>query len=382
MQQKVTLIFDIGKTNKKYFLFDEDLCEIQSEYVQIPEITDDDGDTADDLTAVIQWMLSVVEKIKKNQEYEIEFINFSAYGATLVHLDKYGQPCTPLYNYLKEFPEKLKSLFVEKHGSLEKWCMQTASPSLGMLNAGLQLFWLKYHKPQLFGQIHKTLFLPQYLSYVLTGVLTNEYTGIGCHTGMWDFEKNDFHEWMYKEDFTKLFAPISHNSTCFPLKEDNNSKTGIGIHDSSAALIPYMKKIAGPFLLLSTGTWSICLNPFNDESLTATDLANDCLCYLRPDGKQVKASRYLLGKEFSAWEQVIANVFDKSENYHHKLKFDSSLYNKASSITSSVFTSGRNDQSISFTKETEPNLESFDNYEEAYHQLVFELALIQREKIY
>jgi sugar (pentulose or hexulose) kinase len=217
---------------------------------------------------------------------------------------------------------------------------------------------------------------------VLNGVLTNEYTGIGCHTGMWDFKKNDFHEWMFKEDFTKLFSPIIHNSTFFPLKEDNNCKTGIGIHDSSAALIPYMKKIAGPFLLLSTGTWSICLNPFNDESLTATDLANDCLCYLRPDGKQVKASRYLLGKEFSKWEQMIANVFEKSENYHHKLKFDLSLYNKASSITSSVFTSGRNDQSISFTKQTEPNLESFDNYEEAYHQLVFELAVIQREKIY
>jgi len=44
-------------------------------------------------------------------------------------------------------------------------------------------------------------------------------------------------------------------------------KMGFGVHDSSAALIPYLKAQKNPFLLISTGTWSISINPFNKEKL-------------------------------------------------------------------------------------------------------------------
>ena len=64
MRQKVTLIFDIGKTNKKYFLFDENLLEIESKYVQLPEIKDDDGYPADDLIAIREWMQRVIKKLR------------------------------------------------------------------------------------------------------------------------------------------------------------------------------------------------------------------------------------------------------------------------------------------------------------------------------
>ena len=178
------------------------------------------------------------KKIKDSEHYEVSFINFSAYGATLAHLGKQGAPCTPLYNYLKPFPEEAKTLFSERYGSLENWSKETASPFLGMLNAGLQLFWLKNHKPSLFQQIHRTVFLPQYLSYVITGVLSTEYTGVGCHTGMWDFRKNDFHWWVYNEKLTGLLPEVIHSNINFPVA-GSYTRAGIGIHDSSAALIPY-----------------------------------------------------------------------------------------------------------------------------------------------
>ncbi|NJN34987.1 MAG: hypothetical protein HC817_12755 [Saprospiraceae bacterium] len=31
--------------------------------------------------------------------------------------------------------------------------------------------------------------LPHYFSYLLTGEKASEYTSIGCHTMLWDFEK-------------------------------------------------------------------------------------------------------------------------------------------------------------------------------------------------
>ncbi len=343
MPQKATLIFDIGKTNKKYFLFDEDFNQLQSEYISIAEINDDDGFACDDLAAIENWMLAVYDKIASDKNFEISFINFSSYGATLVHLDEAGNPCTPLYNYLKVFPEDTKQLFEEKYGNLVVWSRQTASPLLGMLNAGLQLFWLKYKKPELFKKIHTSIFLPQYLSCLFTKIATTEFTGIGCHTGMWDFEKNNYHLWMYAEGLTKLLPPIQSTGTTF-MVPGTDVKAGIGIHDSSAALVPYLKKATMLFMLLSTGTWSICLNPFNNDSLTEEELSEDCLCYLQPNGKQVKASRYFLGNEFTKWVKQLDLHFKKPANCHHAIVFCKKLFEKAVWILSPVFVSDNEDK--------------------------------------
>ena len=49
-------------------------------------------------------------------------------------------------------------------------------------------------------------------------------------------------------------------------------RVGIGIHDSSAALLSYIRCDRKPFVLVSTGTWSIALNPFNEQLLTTSEL--------------------------------------------------------------------------------------------------------------
>ena len=53
---KVTAIFDIGKTNKKFFLFDEDYQQIYKAYNRFPEIQDEDGYPTENLPAIQSWM--------------------------------------------------------------------------------------------------------------------------------------------------------------------------------------------------------------------------------------------------------------------------------------------------------------------------------------
>lgn len=56
-------------------------------------------------------------------------------------------------------------------------------------------------------------------------------------------------------------------------------KTGVGIHDSSASLVPYLQNSVDDFILVSTGTWCISMNPFPlgierfSEGLEQVDLA-------------------------------------------------------------------------------------------------------------
>src|SRR6202035_5980024 len=114
-------------------------------------------------------------------------VNFSAYGASFVHLNQDGRIITPLYNYLKPFPPDLQLEFYEKYGGKAGFSMRTASPVLGNLNSGLQIYRLKYEQPGLFDKIRSSLHLPQYLSWLPTNEIYSDITSIGCHTGLWDF---------------------------------------------------------------------------------------------------------------------------------------------------------------------------------------------------
>jgi sugar (pentulose or hexulose) kinase len=292
-----TLIFDIGKTNKKCFVFDQNGQILHETSTTFPETTDDDGFPCDDVHLLTKWVLETTAALRADGRFTIERINCTAYGASFVHLGADGKPVAPLYNYLKPFPEALLAGFMEKYGPASDIARQTASPILGHLNSGLQLYWLRHHKPDFFQKIKYSLHLPQYIAYLLTGQMASEMTSIGCHTLLWDFERSDYHHWVYAEGIDQKFPPIAPSNDV------------VGLHDSSSALLPYIYDAPGPFLLLSTGTWWIALHPFNTEPLTATELEQDCLCYLTPTGAPVKAARYFGGHFHDEGMERLAHAY-------------------------------------------------------------------------
>ncbi len=56
MQTPTIAIFDIGKTNKKVFLFDEDYKIRFEKSTELPEIQDEDGFPCEDIHALTQWV--------------------------------------------------------------------------------------------------------------------------------------------------------------------------------------------------------------------------------------------------------------------------------------------------------------------------------------
>ncbi len=367
---KVTVIFDIGKTNKKCFVFDEKYRVVWKEYVRIDEIKDEDGYPCDDLNAIEKWIKKSLSRILNDKQFDVRAINFSTYGASFVHIDKKGKPVTPLYNYLKPYPPRILEKFYDKYGSQEKIAKETASPPLQMLNSGLQLFWLKHAHPKVYKKIAYSLHFPQYLSYLLTGKTVSEYTSIGCHTSLWNFKKKDYHDWVYTEKIDKKLPPIVKTTKTFrPKIAGQKITTGVGIHDSSSALIPYIQATKKPFLLISTGTWSIALNPFSREALTKKDLRNDCLNFMKIDGGIVKAARLFLGNEYKNNVEILQKYFDKDDNYHKKIKFNKKIFLRLKSKKQRIFTAQTPD-----IKSDLPSLSRFESFEEAYHQLMFELV--------
>ena len=373
---KVTAVFDIGKTNKKFFLFDRNYKEVFREYTRLPETTDEDGYPAENIEELKKWMKTSFDSILENEKYEVKTVNFSSYGASFVHIDHQGKVLAPLYNYTKSIEKSFTERFYQKYGDELTIAMETASPQSGMLNSGMQLYWLKQGRPEVFSKIRYSLHLPQYLSYLFTGIPVSEYTSIGCHTNLWDFEAEDYHRWVYEEGIDKILAPIVPTSASInTLYNGTKLKIGVGIHDSSSALLPYILSKKKPFLLLSTGTWSIALNPFNSEKLTEEDIQDNCLNYLRVDGKRVKASRFFMGNEYRLQVEKLGNYYKKEYGYHREVKFDKDLYLKLIEKPSIYFKF----EGISLKRKQlhKTDLQPFKTFEEAYHQLMIELMELQ-----
>ncbi len=372
--EPVIAIFDIGKTNKKLFLFNQ-LYKIVYEVAgRLTETVDEDGYPCEDVEKLADWVFEAIKTATSKTEFDIKAINFSAYGASLVHAGEDGIPVCPLYNYLKPYPEELQNRFYKTYGGEEQFTFETASPILGSLNSGMILYRLKYEQPALFAKIKYAFHLPQYICYLVTGNAYSDITSIGCHTNLWNFIKNDYHDWVYKEGINHKLPPIVDSTKIDTIQfEGKDYLTGVGLHDSSAALIPYLLSFKEPFILISTGTWCISLNPFNNQRLTKDQLACDCLLYKTYEGNQVMASRLFAGNEHEVQVKRLAAFYNVAEDYYKSITFSSELYLQVKDDRAAI---KNTDDTITLLKNSMfglRNLSEIPGYAVAYHQLIADI---------
>jgi L-fuculokinase len=364
----VIAIFDIGKTNKKLLLFDEQYRIVWEESCLIEETNDEDGEACEDLGKLTAWIADALKSLEKACPFSLRAINFSAYGASLVHIGAGNRPVAPLYSYLKPYPAPLRGKFYKKYGGEITFSMLTASPVLGNLNSGMQLYRIKEERPELFDRIKVSLHLPQYLSWLITGVPCSDITSIGCHTNLWNFSQRHYHEWVYREGIIDKLSPILPSVSVLPAilapagsmrsGTPSDCMAGIGLHDSSAAMIPYLESYREePFVLISTGTWCISMNPFSETSLTAAELQKDCLCYMSYEGKPIKSSRLFAGYEHEHQSRRLGEHFHKALDYYTTVNFDPALVEGLRSAAQNL----RSD------------LAAYATYEEGYHRLLMDI---------
>ena len=370
-KQNVIAIFDAGKTNKKLFLFDDNYKIVFERSARFIETVDEDGFPCENLESLQSSVFDSLHEVSRLKDFQIKAVNFCSYGASFVYLNYQLHPCAPLYNYLKEYPERLKKQFYDTYGGEEEFSFRTASPVLGSLNSAMQFYRIKYEKPELFNQIKYALHLPQYLSFLVSGKAYSDITSIGCHTNLWDFDKNQYHSWVKIEGILEKLPPIFPGDKVVPASLNGyNYPVGIGLHDSSAALIPYLVNFHEPFVLISTGTWCISLNPFNHLPLTKDELQSDCLCYLTYEGKQVKASRLFAGNEHEQQVKRISNHFNKSAAQYKTMEFNPEIIAKLQKKNISE----KGKISLKTSLFAERSLDDFSNDEEAYHQLMLDIV--------
>jgi len=118
--------------------------------------------------------------------------------------------------------------------------------------------------------------------------------------------------------------------------------------------------------LISTGTWCISLNPFNDTPLTVDELKQDCLCYLAHNGKPVKASRLFAGNFHEQQVKKLAAHFNMPPDYYMEIKPDLNLLTTFLTMNDVV-------------EFSVINFDVFSSYEQAYQLLMYDIVQQQKQ---
>ncbi len=380
----VVAVFDIGKTNKKLLVFDADYNVLKEEVTCFNEVADDDGFTCENIDALAAWILLEFEQLKRSEKFQLKAVNFSTYGASLVYVNHKGERVGYLYNYLKAYPPELMDRFLVSRGGIARFSEDTSSPVMGHLNAGLQLYWLKHHKAELFNSVATALHLPQYLSFLITGQHKAELTSLGCHSVMWDFAKMNYHSWLQEEGLHTRLATVTKGSEVVRCSNEFTGEeiwVGTGLHDSSAAVNPYLSRFADPFMIISTGTWVICMNPFNNELPDSKELEKGCLSYLTYRGAPIKTTMLFAGNDHDQQVKRIMQYFVIDEAYLKSMVYNAEIIEQLEK--KGVLRDLKSAETGPETATTPclfhlRDLSSFDSPEQAYHQLLIDLVIQQK----
>jgi sugar (pentulose or hexulose) kinase len=290
-------VLDIGKTNAKAILLDEDgtvLAQRSRPSAGLP------GPPYPrmDLDGVWAWAQGALAELAATAP--VRCVVPVAHGAAGV-LMAGERPALPGLDYEHDGPDAVAG---ELAGLLDPFAL-TASPVLPLgLNVGAQLLWQERTFPEAFARATDLLLLPQYWAWRLSGVKASEFTALGSHTHLWRPGERRFSGLVERCGWTRLFPPLRR--AWEPLgcvTAELAAATGLprdctvlaGIHDSNASWLPHLVAREPPFTVLSTGTWVIAMAA--GAALERLDPAADMLANVDARGDPVPGARFMGGRE-------------------------------------------------------------------------------------
>jgi L-fuculokinase len=325
-------VFDIGKTNKKLLIYDQDL-NLKAESSSQIDLIDNNGVQEENVAAIFDWYIAQLKMMVP--DYNIKAISISTHGATLSALDGDGNLAVPVISYTTEPGEDFHKKFYEEFGDKKELQSITATAEFkALISIGKTIFYIRETFPDKFRNIKHLLNYPQYFGFLLTGKHGIEKTYLGCHTYLWDYQKNDWSSVAKSLNVDHMFPQtfLTPWDILGKIREEISEKTGLpkdtivttGIHDSNAALLPYV--IAGfeNFILNSTGTWCVVMHPQEEVAFKEEELGKTVFYNTSAFGKPVKTAIFMGGQEFAEYEELIKNTYGN----HEPPEYDQELFEK------------------------------------------------------
>ena len=302
MDQAIAVI-DAGKTRTKLSLWSGGQLVRQLDRLNAPVVRD--GVTQLDLTGIHDWLIASLADFASGAK--IGAVVPTGHGAAAVLME--GETAVAALDYETPVPADVAAAYERERDPFEA----TLSPRLADgLNLGAQLYWLEQLYPRTWPERGEALLWPQYWAFVLSGVRASEVTSLGCHSDLWRPLEGQFSKLAIRRGWAERLGALRHAAAMLgPVRASIAAATGLshdcrvycGVHDSNAALyasrgLPELS--TGPFSVVSTGTWFICLNAGGSRP-PRYDPAEDMLANVDVDGRPTPTARFMGGRDYEAW---------------------------------------------------------------------------------
>lgn len=309
-------VIDIGKTNKKVLIYDDQLKVVDSSYRSFEEVIDG-AVHFEPIEAMTAWFKEVLSGFSK--KYSIKALSVTTHGATAMPIRKDGSLALPPVAYTTEAGEGFGEEFYRTFGDRIELQKKTATAEIGsLINVGKKVYFWKKHYPEQFESIHAILNYPQYWGYVFTGKLGAEPTYTGCHTYLFDFQKKTYSSVAeHLGIMDKLPRHIARSwEVLGTVRPEISQTTGLdpdcvvtmGIHDSNSSLLPFLVKGFKNFVLNSTGTWCVAMHPTDHIDFAEDELGKLVFYNLDVFFSPVKTSIFMGGLEFETYAEILKKI--------------------------------------------------------------------------
>ncbi len=321
----IIAVIDIGMTNKKVAIYEwpdsagqgvKPHCLASVSRTFEPVMLGDIE--THDLAGMEDWFLEMLADFA--ERYPIRAIAVSTHGATMVCLGADGKPCLPCVYYTYEPGPEFQKRFYDLTGKPEALQAVTGTPVLSaLINPAKGLLFAKERFPEQFARTELVLSYPQYWGYRLSGAAGAEGTYVGCHTYLWDWQKEEYSSVARVLGLAdKMPSPLRKSQDILGrLKPELAARLGLdastivtmGIHDSNASLVPHIVARGGrDFVLNSTGTWCVLMHPCPEYGFKADELGKVVFFNRSAFLKPVKTAIFLGGFEYGTYTDLIAKT--------------------------------------------------------------------------
>ena len=308
------VVFDIGMTNKKIAVYDDLLKQLDAQY-RVFEPLLVDGIPCHDLEAMEDWFIEELKGFAK--KYPVKALAISVHGATFVCLNKDGKNALPCMYYTHEPGENFHTRFYERFGKAEDLQARTGTPAFkAMINPAKSIFFAQEKFKEEFKNVTAVLPYNAYWGLRFTGKIGMEASYMGNHNYFWDQVDNTLSSVSQELGISSFFPDKMYKSWDIlgTISSHIAARTGLpaetivtmGIHDSNSALLPHFaKKGERGFILNSTGTWCVIMNPVEKYGFAPDELGKVVFFNISAFGTPIKTAIFLGGLEFETWSKLL-----------------------------------------------------------------------------
>jgi sugar (pentulose or hexulose) kinase len=219
--------------------------------------------------------------------------------------------------YTHEPGEDFHRRFYERFGKPEELQARTGTPAFkAMINPAKGIFFAQEQFSEEFKNVSAVLPYAQYWLLRFTGKMGVESTYMGNHTYLWDHLDHTLSPVAQKLGIASLIPGTLYKSwdSLGTISAEFAARTGLprettvtmGIHDSNSALLPHFdKKGERGFILNSTGTWCVIMNPVEKYEFAPDELGKVVFFNISAYGTPIKTAIFLGGLEFETWSSLI-----------------------------------------------------------------------------